>query len=89
MLTHPARDARAYGLRLNGGAQNRLVARTKIGRDAEIERRLRDPFELVREIFLTPVRGEPRGLGLSTPEKALADPSAHAGVAYDDEHPGL
>jgi len=86
---HGTANARSHRLRLGRRAQNRLPAIAQVDRDDEVDRRLQDALQLVRQVSLAPGGREARGLGLATAEKACADALAHLAVAHHDEPPRL
>lgn len=84
-----AAHARAHGLRLHGRAEDRLVPRAQIGDDANVERRIADALELVREVLRAALVRKARGLRLAAAQEARADAHAPLDVAHDDEPPRL
>jgi hypothetical protein len=84
-----AARAGTHRLGLDGGTEDRLVAIAEVDRDAEVQRRFEDSFQLVGEVRVAPRGRKTARLGLATRHKTLPNALAHRPIAHEDEAPGL
>src|SRR5262249_30088119 len=84
-----AARARADCLRLRGRAEDRLAPRSQVDGDAQVQRRVENAFEPVREVRVSTLGRKTDRLGLPAAQEALADAFADLAIADDDEPPRL